>query len=250
MTEVTPNAPVAPKTPAPGAEKRVQVEKLLTDILKLMDFPAKLDFQDAADGGIAVAVHFQGEVPASPPGKRNYLIDSIQFLVNKVVNRPNTEKRWVSLGIGAFPEAKPVAAPPPVAAAAQARAPKQHNGHHIGQAQAQTPAPAQAHARPSTPPRSSKREPLENTLEVAADPVLEALGKMLAEKSAKFGRHYAVTMMGVEDRARLLKATASVKGVTANAEGEDYLRRVLFVPAKPTAMPKKQVMPDYPDDDE
>ncbi|MBX7114770.1 MAG: hypothetical protein K1X64_10635 [Myxococcaceae bacterium] len=245
MSEVTPNAPAVLKTPAPGAEKRLQVEKLLTDILKLMDFPAKLDFQDAADGGIAVAVHFQGEVPASPPGKRNYLIDSIQFLVNKVVNRPNTEKRWVSLGMGAFPEPKLVAAPQ--AAPAQARAPKQ-NGHPNGQAQSQ--APAQAPARPSTPPRATKREPLENTVDVAPDPVLEALGKTLAEKSAKLGRFYAVTMMGVEDRARLLKATASVKGVTANAEGEDYLRRVLFVPAKPTAMPKKQVMPDYPDDDE
>ena len=103
MTEVTPNAPVAPKTPAPGAEKRVQVEKLLTDILKLMDFPAKLDFQDAADGGIAVAVHFQGELPASTPGQRNYPIDSIPFLVNKVFKLPTPDTPWESPGIGAVP---------------------------------------------------------------------------------------------------------------------------------------------------
>jgi|CXWL01.1.fsa_nt_gi predicted RNA-binding protein Jag len=243
MNEATQDAPAAPPPAVRSGEKRAQVEKLLTDILKLMDFPAKLDFQDAADGGIAVAVHFQGEVPAAPAGKRNYLVDSIQFLVNKVVNRPNTEKRWVSLGIGGFPEAKPAPstqAPP----APKAARPAVAAGN--GKATPHTRAPPP----PPPPPRAARSEPQEHALEVEADPVLDALGRSLAEKSAKLGRYYAVTMMSAEDRARLLKAGTDVQGVRVTAEGEDYLRRLLFVPQKPSAMPKKQVMPDYPDDEE
>jgi len=51
-------------------------------------------------------VHFDAEVPGVVAGKKSYLIDSLQFLVNKVVNRPNTERRWVTLGVGGFPEPK------------------------------------------------------------------------------------------------------------------------------------------------
>ena len=67
-----------------------------------------------------MAVHFEGEVPGVVAGKKSYLIESLQFLVNKVVNRPNTERRWVTLGVGAFPEPKP-AAPPPHRAARRGR---------------------------------------------------------------------------------------------------------------------------------
>lgn len=244
MSEAIQDTTAAANSPAPVADKRAQAEKVLAEILALMDFPARLEFQDAADGGIAVAVHFQGEVPASPPGKRNYLIDSIQFLVNKIVNRPNTEKRWVSLGVGAFPEPRvapvPVAAPVPAQAANKPAkganpSPNKGNGH----------APSPAKAAPA-----SRAEPQEHTLDVTPDPALEALGKTLADKSARLGRYYAVTMMSAEDRARMMKAASGVKGVTVSAEGEDYLRRLLFVPDKPVAMPKKQVMPDYPDDEE
>ena len=46
-------------TEAPAVvEKQQQVEKLLTDILRLMEFPARLDFKDLSDGSLAVAMHF------------------------------------------------------------------------------------------------------------------------------------------------------------------------------------------------
>lgn len=245
--------------PAAGPDKRVQVEKLLSDIFSLMEYPTRLDFKDAEDGGIAVALHFDGEVPGVTAGKKSYLVDSIQFLVNKVVNRPNTEKRWVSLGVGAFPEPRQQGGQPqpaaPVGANAEkpaastaAAAPAKKGGHGK-----QNGGPdAAAKTAPPPPKRSSPRPhgPDELSMEVSADAKLTKLGKLLAEKAAKHGRHYAVLGLTVEDRARLLQAAKPVAGVTVKAEGESYLRRATILSAKPNPMPKKAAMMLPHDDDE
>jgi hypothetical protein len=95
-------APVAGELPG---VKRPQVETLLGDVFKLMEYPAKLDFKDMPDGSLGVAVHFEGgELPGITPGKRSYLVDCVQFWLNKVVNRPNVPRRWVNLGVNAFPD--------------------------------------------------------------------------------------------------------------------------------------------------
>ncbi|MBX7099233.1 MAG: hypothetical protein K1X89_16090, partial [Myxococcaceae bacterium] len=95
----------APKT---AVDLRGTVSRLLTDIFAMLQHPATLDFQDAADGALGVAVHFTGELPPGVvAGKRSQLVDSLQFLVNKAVNRPPLERRWVNLGVGGFPEARP-----------------------------------------------------------------------------------------------------------------------------------------------
>ena len=241
-------------------EKQQQVEKLLGDILTLMQFPARLDFKDAADGSLAVAMHFVGEVPQGiTAGKKSYLVDSLQFLLNKCINRPNTERRWVTLGVGGFPEprgSRPAAPPAPASAPRAAGAP----------AAPSAPAAASRPSRPSRPSASARPEARaaperpqrpqrppevdESKLEVAADPLMAALGKAFAEKSAKLGRLYAVAMMSTEDRARLLQAAKSVPGMTARVEGESHFRRLAFVPDKPTAMPKRHAMAVYPDDEE
>jgi predicted RNA-binding protein Jag len=228
-----------------GVEKQQQVEKLLTDILTLMQFPARLDFKDAADGSLAVAMHFTGETPQGiTAGKKSYLVDSLQFLLNKCINRPNTERRWVLLGVGGFPEprgAKPVAAPAP-----SAPMPATNGSAPAG---ARRPPRAEMKSAPGKAPvRASEVD--ESKLEVAEDPALSALGKMLAEKSARLGRHYAVAMMTTEDRARLLKAAKAVAGVNARVEGEAHFRRLAFVPDKPTPMPKRHAMALYPDDED
>ena len=228
-------------------EKQQQVEKLLGDILTLMQFPARLDFKDAADGSLAVAMHFLGEVPQGiTAGKKSYLVDSLQFLLNKCINRPNTERRWVVLGVGGFPEPRGTRPSPPPPAAVASPAPAS--------------APRSATARPPNPPRAEAKnvsqrnarpaEVDESKLEVAADPVLSALGKALAEKSARLGRVYAVAMMGTEDRARLLQAARPIAGASAKVEGEGHFRRLAFTPDKPTAMPKRHAMAVYPDDEE
>ncbi len=85
---------------------------------------------------------------------------------------------------------------------------------------------------------------------MAPDPAIAALGKLLAQKAAKFGRYYAVTLMTQEDRARLVQGAKGVGEVTVRAEVEAHLRRVAFSPAKPVAMPKKTAMPVFPDDED
>ncbi|MHA7635031.1 hypothetical protein [Corallococcus sp. M7] len=252
---------------AGGGDFRPRVEKLLTDILGLMGFPARLDLQDAADGSLSVALHFEsGAPPGVEPGKRSQVLDSLQFLLNKMLHRPGVERRWVMLGAGAHPEPRPrrdaaaqqqaaapaasvaqVASTPaqqPARAAAPAPAaqPQQRNARGAQQAQqAGKPAPQQAPAKAA--------EADERTLQVEEDPVFRAAVRKLAEKSASLGRFYAFAAMKTEDRARVLKAVEGVDGVKVAAEGEGRNRRVVFTPAKPAPMPKRSLLPDDDEDD-
>jgi len=234
---------------APADTKRAQSEELLAEVFKLMDYPAKLEFKDLSDGSLGVAVHFEGELPGITPGKRSYLVDSVQFWLNKVVNRPNVPRRWVNLGVNGFPEPRPPQGQP----REQAPAP-------VVQAAAPVATPAkkpEQKAKPATPPaasapvtakRSSQTD--ERSLTPAADPAITAAGKLLAEKSARLGRLYGVMGLTADQRALMLKAAEGVKGVTAKAEGEGHWRRLVMVPEKLTVISRKQVMPDYDDEEE
>jgi predicted RNA-binding protein Jag len=225
-------AEAAAPSPAPnlGADKRAQVEQLLSDIFRLAEWPAKLELKDAADGGIAVAVHFDGEVPGVVAGKKSYLIESLQFLVNKVVNRPNTEKRWVTLGVGAFPEPKAAQPPPPPKAAAG-------------------PAPVKAMKQPvKAVPPPPKAEPEEAVQDVEVSPEWKAIAKLLVGKANKHGRVYAVMSLNGAERSQLLKAATGEAGVRVKAEGEGHFKRVAVLPEKATPMPRKMQFPA--DDDE
>lgn len=248
---------------APPGVTRPQVESLLGDVFKLMEYPAKLDFKDMADGSLGVAVHFDaagGELPGITPGKRSYLVDCVQFWLNKVVNRPNVPRRWVNLGINAFPEPrqqgqqqpKEPREPKEPKEPKEEHAPAEKNGNG-----AKTPAPASAapvkkhekheekkHERPGR--RESQTD--ERTFKPAADPRITAVAKSLAEKSAKHGRVYAVMALSGDQRALMLQAGDEVKGQRTKAEGEGHWRRVVFVPDKLTPISKKQVMPDYDDE--
>jgi predicted RNA-binding protein Jag len=247
MTEVTESKP--------GVDKRAQTETVLSDILRLMGYPAKLDFKDASDGGLSVAMHFEvGEVPFAAAGKRSFVIDSMQFLVNKVVNRPNTERRWVSLGVGEHPAPRPPRSTPlpgmtpdqpSVTPSNVMQAAPTHKGSHKGGGQGGpgTSPPLPSSTRPQPPAE-------ESALEVKADPRLAALGKALAEKAAKLGRPLGVMLMDADDRARLLKAGESVKGQRTRVEGEGHNRRVVFTPDKPVPMPKKSQFPVFDDEDD
>lgn len=246
---VAPIAAPAPVTPA-SPERKTQVEALVRGILQHMDYPARMDMKDMPDGGIGIALHFDGDLPGIVPSKpRSWLVDCIQFLVNKAINRPNVEKRWVSLGVNAFPEPRaekppreakePAPAAPP---APQAKAPPKGE---------KAPPKKDAPREERRDERPRRTEPDEKSLEVKADPALTKLFTSLAEKSARTGRLYAVMSLSAEDRARALQAAAGVKGVSVRTEGEGHWRRVTFTPDKVTPMPsKKQVMPDYDDEEE
>ena len=57
------------RRPAPCRRSASRPRRVIGDILGLMGFPARLDVKDAADGGISVALHFDGEVPGRPGGE-------------------------------------------------------------------------------------------------------------------------------------------------------------------------------------
>ena len=223
-----------------AVEKQQQVEKLLGDILTLMEFPARLDFKDLSDGSLAVAMHFTGETPAGvTAGKKSYLVDSLQFLLNKCINRPNVERRWITLGVGGFPEPR---------TQQPQQQPKVPNGPAAPAPAAAAPKPQQSAPRPPSKPARAP-EVDEAAREVAADPAVVALGKLLAEKSARLGRAYGIGMMLPDDRTRVLQGAKDAKGTTVRVEGEAHFRRVAFVPAKATPMPKRNVAV-YPDDED
>jgi hypothetical protein len=254
----------------PTVDKRAQVQTLLTDILRLMEYPARLDFKEMPDGGIGVAMHFEGELPNISAGRRGPLVDGLQFLVNKCVNRPNTERCWVSLGVNEFPEVRTDKPPegqkkaeppaPPASAPQQKAPPPKGQPAAVKGAQASAPKtpvtgkPAQAPARPAAAaqePRrpEARREPDERSLPVAEDPAWTALGRALAEKSARHGRYYGLMLLSPDNRARLLAAGQGVAGTSLKVEGEGCWRRLTYVPEKPVLMPKKQVMPDYDEEE-
>jgi hypothetical protein len=254
MTETLPAAPEL------AGVKRPQVETLLGDVFKLMEYPAKLDFKDMPDGSLGVAVHFDGaggELPGITPGKRSYLVDCVQFWLNKVVNRPNVPRRWVNLGVNAFPEPRVNGQPPAGEEKAERsekpekseKAEKAEKGDKVQAAQPKKDAQAKKpdeKKRDERPRRDGQVD--ERTLKPTPDPKFTAVGKALAEKSAKLGRVYAVMGLTAEQRALLLQAADEVKGQKAKAEGEGHWRRLTFVPDKLTPISKKQVMPDYDDE--
>ncbi|RJS21210.1 hypothetical protein DRW03_17520 [Corallococcus sp. H22C18031201] len=232
---------------AGGADFRARVERLLTDILGLMGFPARLEMQDASDGSLSVALHFDAGLPAGVEvGKRSQVVDSLQFLLNKMLHRPGVDRRWVMLGAGVHPEPRPRREAQP-APAAPAPAP-------IARAQ---PAPA---ARPAAAPKAAPAAPArapaaprgdvdERSVAVEEDAALREAVRRIAEKSAGLGRFYALAAMKMEDRARALKAVEGVSGVKVTAEGEGRNRRVVFTPDKPAPLPKRSLLPDDDEDD-
>lgn len=263
-------APEASPSPAAeataGAELRARVEQLLSDILGLMGFPARLDFKDASDGSLSVALHFQGEPPPGVEnGKRSQVVDSLQFLLNKMLHRPGTERRFVLVGAGIHPEPrserlKREQAAVQAAAQAQASAPAPQPAAPAPQpaprAQPQAPAPREAKAargqraqqQEAKAPAARASETEERSLDVAEDAALREAARKLAEKSATLGRYYALVTVKPDDRARVLKAVEGVPGMKVSCEGEGRNRRVVFTPDKPAPLPKRSMLPE--DDDE
>jgi predicted RNA-binding protein Jag len=232
----TTNGQVPESVPAP--DKRIWAESVVKEVLRLLDIRARLELKDAPENGIAVAIHPEAESPALQSGKRTSLVDALQFLANKIVNRPNSERRWISLGVGGFPEPRPPPAERP------ARPPAPVSAAPVASARPSAPAPRTAAA--PRPGRSVEVDEL--SISEPPDAQVAALGKLLAEKSAKHGRHYAALAMSLQDRSALLKGAQGAKGQSVRAEGEGRNRRVVFTPDTPAPMPKRALPQD--DDEE
>jgi hypothetical protein len=197
-------------------------------MLQRMGVNPRLDIKDGADGGISIAVHLDADVPGVQAGKRSHVLDALQFLANKIVNRPGSERRWISIGVGGHPEPRvrearkaPDAPPPP--AATTSPAPR--------------PAPAKtANGRPASPTKPLDED--ETSVQPSDDAELSAAARNIAKRASADGRFFAILGMKREDRARVLRAVEGVAGVKASAEGIGRNRRVVFTPDNPAPPPK------------
>ena len=221
-------------------ERRAQAVAALEQLLRAMDIPATLETKDMPDGGISIAVTPSVELAGVVSGRRSPVGDALQYLVNKLVNKPGQERLWVAIGLGAHPEPRGQRPARPVAAAPAAMTNGSAPPAPVGRA---APAPKSA-----APARSQDVD--ERTLVVDEDPPFDRAARVLAERSASSGRIYAVVTLGATERGRLLKVADAVDGVGARAEGEGRLRRVVLTPDKMVPMPRQRLpVDDLPEDD-
>ena len=223
-----------------GDERRAQAVAVLEQLLRAMDVQATLETKDLPDGSISIAVTPAVELAGVVPGRRSPVGDALQYLVNKLINKPGQERRWVAIGLGGHPEPRGPKPPRPVVAAPAAMT----NGS----------APAAPVARPTSPARPAApvraQEVDERTLVTDEDPAFEVAARSLAERSASSGRVYAVVTLGAPERGRLLKVADGVEGVSAQAEGEGRLRRLVLTPENLVPMPRQRLpVDDLPEDD-
>jgi predicted RNA-binding protein Jag len=221
-------------------ERRAQAVELLEQLLRTMDVAATLDVKDLPDGSVSIAVMPGVELPGVPLGRRSPVGDALQYLLNKLVNRPGLERRWIAVGLGAHPEPRGHKAPRSTPVAAPVT---MSNGSG-----------APAASRPTPPHRAvAQARPVENderALASDADPGFDAAAQGLAERSASSGRVYAIVTLGAVERGRLLKVADTVAGVSARAEGEGRLRRLVLTPDKVVPMPRQRLpVEDLPEDD-
>ncbi len=221
---------------APPVDKRAWATRVVGEILEHMGVKPHLEVKDAADGGISIAVQLAAEVPGVQVGKRSPVVDALQFLANKLVNRPGSERRWISIGIGVHPEPRVREAKrppePPTAGASAPRAPPVKSSNGRGTAPA--------------PPKALPDDD-EAAVQPSDDGELADSVRSVAERSGSLGRFFAIVGMKREDRARVLRAVQGMPGVKVSAEGTGRNRRVVFSPLNPA--PTKSSLP-IPEEEE
>src|SRR5215472_17820439 len=214
---------------APPVDKRAWAARVVGEILEHMGVKPQLEAKDAADGGISIAVQLSAEVPGVQIGKRSPVVDALQFLANKLVNRPGSDRRWISIGIGGHPELRPReprrAPDNPPAVAAPNPAPGR-------------PLPRVANGRPASAAATKAPEDDESLVQPSEDAELAAAARSIAEKASSLGRFFAIVGMKREDRARALRSVEGMRGVRVSAEGVGRNRRVVFKPDKPAPVAK------------
>ncbi len=230
------------KLTEPESPKRAQVEQYLRGVFSRLSIDAKFEFSDLANGGLGVSVDGANEVLKGPEGKRNHLLESLQYLVNKSVNKSGANRRWVTLSLNGLSVGETDK--------------KQRNKREAPPAPPSRPAaPARGEGRRPERPNARARSQPQNTgpdesqATVAPDETWSVLGLQLAQKAAKYGRVYAVLGLNFDDRARMLLAAKQTTDQRTYVEGEGHFRRVVFQPKTLAPLPKRVPMPDYDEEE-
>lgn len=213
---------------APEDARPRDAARIVEEILARMEIPAKVEAKPLADGNISLSVSPDAPIPGVPNLKRSPFSDALQYLANKLLNRPGAEKRWITLGIGGHREPKP-------------------SGQ--GAKPAKAPAAPGRTAKPAREARPRQEVAEEPSLEVEPDPVLAAAAEAMAKGAAAQGRPYAIFGMSPQVRAVVVQACAEVSEVRVSAVGEGRCRRVVFSPAHPVPMPRRKSPLDVDDEE-
>jgi predicted RNA-binding protein Jag len=223
------SAPPASSAGNSPTDKREWASRVVAEMLQRMGVNPRLDIKDGGDGGISIAVQLDAEVPGVQAGKRSHVLDALQFLANKIVNRPGSERRWISIGVGGHPE-------PRVREAR--RAPDAQPAMAAPTSPAQRAPSKTANGRPAPPAPAKPLDEDETSVNPSEDAELSAAARKIAQRASSDGRFFAIVGMKRDDRARVLRAVQGVGGVKASAEGIGRNRRVVFTPDNPAPLPK------------
>jgi predicted RNA-binding protein Jag len=225
------SAPPASATAA-APDKREWALRVVDEIFRHLGVRPRLDLKDGADGGISIAVQLDAEVPGVQPGKRSHVLDALQFLANKIVNRPGSDRRWISIGIGGHPELRP---------REPRRSPDSSSQGAPNNPAAGRASPRVANGRPASTAVPKALEDDEALVQPGEDADLAAAARSIGEKASSLGRFFAIVGMKREDRARALRSVEGMQGVRVSAEGVGRNRRVVFTPDKPAPVSKRSL---------
>lgn len=94
--DATPNSPST-------ADRSAKSKEILGEILRLMGVEAKLEAKEEGDHiAIAVTASKEGEEMGLRAGHRTQVLDALQVVLNRALNRQNEPRRFVSVDVGDF----------------------------------------------------------------------------------------------------------------------------------------------------
>ena len=90
-------------TPTATADRSARTKEILGEILRLMGLQATLEAKEDGDHiAVAITASKEGEEMGLRAGHRTQVLDALQVVLNRAVNRANEPRRFVSVDVGDF----------------------------------------------------------------------------------------------------------------------------------------------------
>lgn len=190
----------------PAPEKAAKALEVAKALVEKMAMRATVEVRDDERDIVVTISEVEGSTDVADMlgGSRPPAVPSLQFLLNKIVNR--------------FPEGRKhiVVEAPSV-------------GVRLAERRAARPAPAAKGGAPAVPvPRVDQPPP---PLPADVDPALATAARALAEKSRTLGKVFTIHPMSAADRRAVHATVTGLQGVQTVSEGDGLYRKIHIVPA-------------------
>jgi spoIIIJ-associated protein len=91
---------------AGGASRPERAKAFVAGVLERLGVKASVEAKEGADAiALSVTGVEGGEAFGIEPARRSQVLESIQYLANKAVNRDPNDRKWVTVDVGGFGEA-------------------------------------------------------------------------------------------------------------------------------------------------